>query len=750
MRSSKLSPLLAICFFASAAPLRAAPVSGTVTAADGSPAAGAIVWAASLERGPLQTRETTADKNGAYTLELEPGSWYIWARRGTQGGRGGGQHEIVIGAGQVAKRIAIRLEERGTFRGRVLEAETGKPVPGARLFLDAGLVLTANGKGQFEMGGLERTNHEMYVVAPGRMRTRILFDNTAGADTELEVPVPRGGKIVGRVTDPNGKPIAGAYVGKGTSGTIFSIRSLWVKCDADGRYEYDGAPQSQPTWLSAAAPGYVGEDLDSVVVPEEDKPLHINFRLRPKPPDKPSGKADDKRRIVKGVVRGPDMKPVADVVVRWGYMPYSNAIEARTDAQGRFQMTVPHEAGLLAVLPRELEPQVPEIMRGGDQEVEISLRRGHTVRGQVRDEDGKPIRNVQVIAVMPSPDPRVANPMWLRESSVLTDADGKFELRGMPESARFDFLKGELTDLRNHELNMAGGVNEVTMKYGGALVGRVIDRAGKPIRNFRILVSFPRERREGERTEGFFAGYSGIGVRFTSADGSFVLTGVGADSIYRVRALADGHDEAILDRVQAVALNRLAKATPATLRCGPPVSLRVRAVTSKGEAVAGARVTLVDGNPSLDTSFYWGGGRWENTVRGRTAKDGWADFPSLSFGTATVLVEAPGHARRRLGWRKGEKELTVELPREAVLTGTIHDAAGGLLEKGYVALKSDGDHIGATIRPDSKGRFRFTELPAGTWTISVRATDGLTELHEGQVTLKAGETKELKIETQAP
>jgi Carboxypeptidase regulatory-like domain len=338
----------------------------------------------------------------------------------------------------------------------------------------------------------------------------------------------------------------------------------------------------------------------------------------------------------------------------------------------------------------------------------------------------------------------------LQESSVHTDADGKFELRGMPAGAHFDFLKSGLSDLRNQELKLDGGANAVTMQYGGALMGRVIDRTGKPIRNFRILLDFPRERRKDDRSEGFFAGYSGIGVRFTSADGSFVLTGVGADSIYRVRALADGHDEAILDRVKAVALNRLAKAVPATLRCGPPVSLRVRAVTSKGETVAGARVTLVDGNPNLDTSFYWGGGGWENTVRARTAKDGWADFPKLSFGTATALVQAPGHARRRLGWRKGEKELTVELPREAVLTGTIHDAAGGLLEKGYVNLNTEGDHLSATIRPDSKGRFRFTELPAGTWTITVRATDGLTELHNGQVTLKAGETKDLKIETQAP
>src|SRR5262249_7946678 len=211
--------------------------------------------------------------------------------------------------------------------------------------------------------------------------------------------------IVGRVTDPSGKPIAGAYVGKGTSGTVFSIRSLWVKCDADGRYEYDGAPQGQPTVLSAAAPGYMDDDLGNLVVPEEGKALHIDFRLSPRPPATPTGKADDKRRVVKGIVRGADMKPVADIVVRCGYMPYVDAIEVRTDAQGKFQMTVPDEAGLLAVLPRELEPYVPEIARGGDRDIDITLQRGHMVRGRVRDEDGKPIGNVQVIAVVPSPDP---------------------------------------------------------------------------------------------------------------------------------------------------------------------------------------------------------------------------------------------------------------------------------------------------------------------------------------------------------
>src|SRR5262249_29880001 len=155
---------------------------------------------------------------------------------------------------------------------------------------------------------------------------------------------------------------------------------------------------------------------------------------------------------------------------------------------------------------------------------------------------------------------------------------------------------------------------------GGALSGRVLDRAGKPIRNFRVLVHFPREKKPGDKSDGFFAGYVGIGVRFTSADGSFVLTGVGAGSTYRVKALADGDGEAVVDRMVAVPVNRLKNTRPVTLRAGAPVKFRVRAVTAGGKAVPNARVTLVDGQPGLDETFTWGYDDvgWENSAHGRT------------------------------------------------------------------------------------------------------------------------------------
>src|SRR5205814_2073750 len=82
--------------------------------------------------------------------------------------------------------------------------------------------LTADDQGRFEVGGLDRGYHETFIVCPGRVRQRVLFDTTAKADTELDIPLPRAGRVVGRVTDEAGRPVPGANVGRGTSGSFFS------------------------------------------------------------------------------------------------------------------------------------------------------------------------------------------------------------------------------------------------------------------------------------------------------------------------------------------------------------------------------------------------------------------------------------------------------------------------------------------------------------------------------------------------
>ncbi|MCI0459366.1 MAG: sigma-70 family RNA polymerase sigma factor, partial [Gemmataceae bacterium] len=551
------------------------PLRGTVYAADGFPAAGAAVWAAKFISGPLQRHETVADANGRYALQLDPGTWWVWARRGTQGGQGAVWPETVeVTAGRAPLPVTIRLEERGTLRGRLLEAETGKPIPGGRLFLDEGLMLTTAADGRFEVGGLQRSHHEAFAVAPGRVRLRVLFDTTARADTELDVPLPRSGKMVGRVTDWDGKPVPGAFVGRGTSGNIFSGSALFVNCDSEGRFEYDGA--DPPDWLArgqliAEAPGYVMLYHPGRTRPTDSRPRELRFRLRPGTPGTPAGvppSEAEQERVVSGVVRGPDGKPVADVLVRWGNRPFGAALQSRTDAGGRFRIAVPDQDGMLAVLPRDFAPEFPRIAAGGDQTVAVTVQPGHTARGRVLDETSRPIPGVRVIAVAPSQgwmDPA------LTEAATRTDAEGKFALKGIPKGARFAFSKPGLSKILNRELALDGADNAVTMHYNGAVRGRVLDQDGKPVRNFRVFVELPRvlQRRPGDKFDGLPDAYIFVGVRFTSADGTFVLTGVGPGSVYRITAQVDGHGEAVAERVLAVPANRLGEAEQVTLRVRP-------------------------------------------------------------------------------------------------------------------------------------------------------------------------------------
>ena len=99
-------------------------------------------------------------------------------------------------------------------------------------------------------------------------------------------------------------------------------------------------------------------------------------------------------------------------------------------------------------------------------------------------------------------------------------------------------------------------------------------------------------------------------------------------------------------------------------------------------------------------------------TRGRTDEQGWADFPGLACNEATVLVQAPGFGRRRLGWRDGRGELVVTLQPEAVLTGEVRDAAGAPLKDADVILVgASGDAMNAPVDAGRQGRFRLAELP---------------------------------------
>jgi protocatechuate 3,4-dioxygenase beta subunit len=742
---------------------------GVVYSAAASPAKDAIVWAAPMEIAPRKTIETHTNADGRFVLDLAEGRWFVHARLGSHGGEADNEHGLITIKSDNPAPVAIRLADRGFFRGRLLEAETGKPIPKGNLQLDNGVLITTDEAGRFEIGGMKRRHHEAFAICPGRVRERILFDTSLRSETQLDIRLPRAGKIRGIVLDEKGSAIPYAQVWRATSGSTLSLAGLVESCDEKGRFEWDGAAFDAAARLEASAPGYAEEEYTGIRVSEGEEPPNLVFRLQredgaEKKKEKPSDKTgklvkesakksvDETQRTISGRVLSPEGKPVSDALVRWGATMYEETKrETRSDKNGEFALEkVPAREGFLTVIAKSYAPAFPSVKGTADKRITVELEDGATAVGTVGDDLGNPLEGVSVIPVIASPDRALCNPLWLSELKVTTDKAGKFELTGLPrEGARFDFLRSDLSDLRNQSLTLGGERNSIIMQATGAIRGRVVDEQGKPVQNFRILIQIPRsyDRAKGEKVGGYFAGYEWPGISFTSEDGEFVASGLTVGHLHRVTALAEGHGQVAMDRVKAHPVTHLPPAEELTLRLTSPYRLRVCVVDEvSSKPIGKAMVTLVDGDRELDSGcFNWGynDSAWVQTVRARTDEAGWAAFTGLPFGEATVLVESNGYARQRSGWRAKEGEMTIALKPQSVVSGVVTGKKGPRAKLYGVTLAcSSRDTFNDTIHWHDEGRFKFEQLPPGKYTL--RVLEGFKEVYSKQFVL--GHAQKFEVE----
>jgi hypothetical protein len=126
-----------------------------------------------------------------------------------------------------------------------------------------------------------------------------------------------------------------------------------------------------------------------------------------------------------------------------------------------------------------------------------------------------------------------------------------------------------------------------------------------------------------------------------------------------------------------------------------------------------------------------------------TENDGVAAFSDLAFGEATVLIQRPGYARARQGWRGGQHVLRIPLTAEGIVKGTV-TMAGRPLSSYQVTLRSTGDSFFTEATPDHGAMFQFNELPAGEYALEVR--DERRVLHRATITVKSGKTHQLAFD----
>ena len=137
---------LAIPGWAEAARLR-----GTVVDREGKPAAAAKVWAAKLGYlEPLEAHDGVADGSGQFSIGVGPGDWAVFALRGHEGGRVGWDSIAKVEDGKDPAPVKVRLGPPSTLKGRLLDAETGKPIARGRFALDDARRLEVDADGHLE------------------------------------------------------------------------------------------------------------------------------------------------------------------------------------------------------------------------------------------------------------------------------------------------------------------------------------------------------------------------------------------------------------------------------------------------------------------------------------------------------------------------------------------------------------------------------------------------------------------------
>jgi len=227
--------------------------------------------------------------------------------------------------------------------GTVTDADTGEPIAGARIGLgwvfDKAVCSDAAGRYVMRSFGSDYYGMILHAEAPGYDRLRINIDPN-NKPAQLDLALQRGVRVVGRVVDAGGKPIANAYVAA-IAGAGWWVTWRPCRSTADGEFVCDGFPRRTDGVLMVRCAGFA-----SVVywLPHAAADGQIDFgSVKLRAP-----------QVVRGVVHNAVGSPVAGVEVclqgvnadaDWlGTMPsswsllrnYAGERQVRTDANGAF------------------------------------------------------------------------------------------------------------------------------------------------------------------------------------------------------------------------------------------------------------------------------------------------------------------------------------------------------------------------------------------------------------------------------
>lgn len=523
-------------------------------------------------RPPRLLAATRTGADGRFELlGVEPGLTFVDARADFAYVRS--PLQVRVANGEVRDGIELFASPAGRIRGRVRDADgvaqPGVVVsvrPGLNAFLGQ---LTQRRFGWIEGVTDAEGAFDLYGVPPGTgyalsaagrdmaLEERYGIDVVEGRVTDVDIVGHPGAYVSGQVFDPQGRPVAAASVAMvylDVSRVLFSAdgRAEPILTDADGRFAVQHVAAGRIGFI-AATDGYAPSEIVDLTVVDNGRYDDLRFVLG-------DGAA------VTGLVVDDQDKPVAGALVE--VRPFEQPrdadvlklvlkvrnVVAETDAEGRFVargidaqrvFLQASKAGYVTELRFNVKAE-------GEQR--IVLTRGVTVKGRVLGPDDKPVARFSVdtrsrtvrpadAAASPGeanapqagnePRPERRGPPWARgggdrDGSMrlaagqrmgeqgfdgnwtdVLDADGRFELRGIPPGKIRVRVRSEgWRDPDSQEIELAAGAESAELLFrlepGAVARGLVVEAGSRaPVAGAEVT-AYRARGEDGEGRGGMF------------------------------------------------------------------------------------------------------------------------------------------------------------------------------------------------------------------------------------------------------
>ncbi|HEU5162332.1 MAG TPA: carboxypeptidase regulatory-like domain-containing protein, partial [Thermoanaerobaculia bacterium] len=490
----------------------AVAISGRVIRADGTG-----VPDVSINAFSAGGASATTGPDGSFTIdELAPGTVQLMALKTVEFIR---EMRTVEAP---SSNVEIKIPPGGTIRGRVLEKATKKPITdfrvgpsgerrgtGMRMITPPSLVPFRSEDGSFELTNVPVGPTEIVAEAGGYVTGTANANVEEGKPADLTILLEAGTRVFGRVTSPEGTPLAGASVSLVANEDeivpMVTRRSTMATTDANGEYTIAGIAAGERSFRAAheTYPALVKE----ANVSGSELRLDLQF---PRGTD------------VTGVVVRDSGEPVAGAAVSASTALQGATSKATTtDSNGNFRIEglTPGRYTFFARTEGGSETlRDVDIATSGP--IRITMKTGGVVSGRVSGLQASELSSATV---------NVSSPNGYASASVRND--GTFRVEGAPVgSVRVVAISGTGIGSRRQTAPKAvdvtaGGETYVDLDFGtGNRVSGRVTRGGSPVGGANVLFQLK-------------AGSAGAGGSTrTNGQGEYSIEGL-EDGVYNVMVM---------------------------------------------------------------------------------------------------------------------------------------------------------------------------------------------------------------------